>query len=87
LPLIYALNKTSWLKKRQMINIVKSHNTNRKKVDELFAFVKEPGGIAYAEKVMLEYTQKAKDILLKLPENPARASLLQMVDYTITRKK
>ena len=87
LPLIYALNKTSWLKKRQMINIVKNHNTNRKKVDELFAFVKEQGGIAYAEKVMLEYTQKAKDILIKMPDNAARAGLIQMVDYTITRKK
>jgi len=87
LPLIYALNKTSWLKKRQMINIVKNHNTNRKKVDELFAFVKEQGGIAYAEKVMLEYTQKAKDILIKMPDNAARAGLIQMVDYTIKRKK
>ena len=87
LPLIYALNKTSWLKKRQMINIVKNHNTNRKKVEELFAFVKEQGGIDYAEKVMLEYTEKAKKILMRMPDNPARKSLLQMVDYTITRKK
>ncbi len=87
LPLIYALNKVGWLKKRQLINIVKNHNTNRKKVDELFAFVKEQGGIDYAEKVMLDYTQKAKDILMTMPENNARASLLRLVDYTITRKK
>lgn len=87
LPLIYALNKTTWLKKREMINIVKNHNTNRKKVEKLFAFVKEQGGIDYAENKMLEYAEKAKSILFKMPENAARASLIQMVDYTITRKK
>ena len=32
LPLIYALSNASWKDKRRLINIVRRHNENRKKV-------------------------------------------------------
>jgi octaprenyl-diphosphate synthase len=87
LPLIYALNQSSWMEKRKIINIIKNHNTNSDKVKEVIDFVIAKGGIAYAEKVMLDYKNKALTLLKDFPESPSRNSLEQLVVYSIERKK
>lgn len=87
LPLIYALNTVGYFKKRHIVNLVKNHNEDRNKVEEVIDFVKSSGGIEYARNRMLEITKEAKDLLNQMPDNEARASLHQMVDYTIERKK
>ena len=87
LPLIYALNQVGYLKKRHIVNLVKNHNEDKKKVEEVIEFVKGSGGIAYAHNRMLEITQEAKELLNQLPDNEARQSLHKLVDYTIQRKK
>ena len=87
LPLIYTLQKASWTEKRRSINIIRRHNENRKKVDELIAFVKKSGGIKYATEVMNRYYQEAKDILMTFPDSEYRQSLLALVEYTIERKR
>lgn len=87
LPLIYALNQSTWLEKRRIINIVKNHNNNPDKVAEVIRFVHEKGGIGYAEKVMHSYKEKALSLLDGIPQSPARASLVQLVNYSIDRKK
>jgi octaprenyl-diphosphate synthase len=55
LPLIYALNNATYLEKRKIINIVKNHNTDTKKVEEVLQFVHQSGGIEYAKKNLLSY--------------------------------
>ena len=60
LPLIYGLNQVGYLKKRHIVNLVKNHNEDSKKVEEVIAFVKSNGGIEYAHKRMLEITEEAK---------------------------
>jgi octaprenyl-diphosphate synthase len=87
LPLIHVLQKASWSDKRRLINIVKRHNENRKKVNELVAYVRENGGIAYATEVMNQYYQEAIAILNQFPESPYRQSLHNMVQFTIERKR
>jgi len=87
LPLIYALNNCTWLEKRRIINIVKNHNNDPKKVAEVIAFVYEKGGIAYAEGVMQQYRQKALAMLNTVPDSPSKQSLIQLVNYSIERKK
>lgn len=87
LPLIYALNKSTWLEKRKIINIIKNHNEESEKVKIVIDFVIEKGGIAYANTVMNQYKEKALAILAKLPENPARESLGRLLTYAIERKK
>lgn len=86
LPLIYALNQASFMKKRSIINIVKNHNTNAKKVAEVIDFVQQSGGIQYAESKMLEYRAKALDILETFDDSPAKRSLKQLVLFTTERK-
>ena len=87
LPLIYALNQSSWVEKRKIINIIKNHNTDSDKVKEVIDFVITKSGIAYAEKIMLDYKNKALTLLKDFPESPTRNSLEQLVVYSIERKK
>ena len=87
LPLIYALNQVSMSDKRKMINIVKHYNTNHKKVDWLIEMVVQSGGIQYATEKMLEFMNSAIDLLHKFPDNEARNSLEQLIEFTIERKK
>lgn len=87
LPLIYALNQSTWLEKRKIINIIKNHNTDSDKVKIVIDFVIAKGGIAYAEKIMLDYKNKALTLLKDFPESASRNSLEQLVVYSIERKK
>jgi octaprenyl-diphosphate synthase len=87
LPLIYALNNCSWLEKRKIINIVKNHNNDPKKVTEVINFVIEKGGIKYAEKIMHEYKNKALSNLESVKDSASKQSLIQLVNYSIARKK
>ncbi len=87
LPLIYALNQSSWLEKRKIINLIKNHNEDHEAVKRVIDFVIEKGGIAYANKVMQEYKDKALKALEQLPSNPARDSIQRLLVYAIERKR
>ncbi len=87
LPLIYALNKASKADRNKIINLVKNHNEEPKKVAEIIAFVKDSGGLAYAETQMTKYQQEAFTVLNTFPQNPFRTGLEQLVRFTTERKK
>ena len=87
LPLIYALNNADNSTRRGLIYKIKNQNNNDKKVREVIEYVKKSGGIEYARKTMMDYVEKALSILHTFPENDARNSLEQLVDYTVNRKK
>ncbi|MGZ3900599.1 MAG: polyprenyl synthetase family protein, partial [Bacteroidia bacterium] len=87
LPLIYALNKSTWLEKRKIINIIKNHNEESEQVNKVIDFVVEKGGIDYATKIMHDYKDKALEVLKQLPDNSANKSLERLLVYAIERKK
>lgn len=87
LPLIYALNQANPKDKKWLLNSVKNHNTDKKRVKEIIRFVKENGGLDYAVKAMKEYQRQALEVLDVYPDSPYKESLLLMVDYVIDRKK
>ncbi|MCU0360003.1 MAG: polyprenyl synthetase family protein [Bacteroidia bacterium] len=87
LPLIYALNQSTWLERRKIINLIKNHNEDHEAVKRVIDFVIEKGGITYANKVMQEYKNKALKVLDQLPSNPARASIERLLVYAIERKR
>jgi octaprenyl-diphosphate synthase len=87
LPLIYALNKSSGGEKKRIINLVKNHNEDPKKIAEVIDFVRNSGGLAYAEMQMHRYQEEAFEILNTLPEHESRSSLEQLVRFTTERKK
>lgn len=87
LPLIFALNQSGWTERRRIINIVKNHHNDPKRVAEVIRFVHEKGGIGYAEQVMHSYKEKALSLLQGVPQSQAKSSLEQLVNYSIDRKK
>jgi octaprenyl-diphosphate synthase len=86
LPLIYTLNNVSKKDKRWLINTVKNHNKDKKRVAALVDMVRSTGGIGYASQVMFQYRDEALAILKSFPQNDARDSLEQLVNYTIERE-
>jgi octaprenyl-diphosphate synthase len=85
LPLIFTLNKSSFIQKRRIIYTVKNHNQDEKKVLELMELVRDTGGIAYAEQRMYEYRDKALAILDSFDDSPAVNSLRDLVVFTTER--
>ncbi len=86
LPLIYTLNAVDRSSKRQLINVVKHNNKDRKKVDWVIEQVKQTGGIDYATQRMNEYKEEAISILHQFPENEIRQGLEDLVRYVTERK-
>jgi octaprenyl-diphosphate synthase len=88
LPLIYALSKASWLEKRNIIYLIKNKSHKSSTVAEVISFVKNKGGIEYAQEKMMNYYNEAVTILHEfLPENTYRKSLAGLLQYTIERVK
>ena len=86
LPLIYMLSKLPFSERRKAISIVKKHHNKPEKVSALIDQVNASGGIAYAEKQMYVYRDKALSILNEFPENEYKQALVNLVNYTCERK-
>ncbi len=87
LPLIHTLNICSKEDKKWLINSVKNHNKDKKRVKEVIAFVKQHGGIEYTTNKMKEFQKRALQILTNYPESDYKDSLITMVNYVIEREK
>lgn len=87
LPLIFTLEKADKKLRRELIYIIKNQNRIREKVDFIIKTVSESGGIAYTEKKMLEFRDKALEILYEFQPSPEREALEGLVRYTTDRKK
>jgi octaprenyl-diphosphate synthase len=87
LPLIYMLSQLAPGDKRRTIRIIKNHHDEPARVAEIINQVNNSGGISYARSKMLEYRQKALDMLQSMPENDARESLEKLVMFTTERNK
>ena len=73
--------------KKWLINSIKNHNKDKKRVKEVIEFVKNNNGLEFAEQKMLSFYQKAKDILNDFPNSQYKEALLLMMEYVIIRKK
>ena len=86
LPLIHVFNIVSQTEKKYMLDIVKNHNKDKKKVKELIEFIKDKGGLKFAIKKMKAYRDNAMNILLEFPKNKYRDALELMLNFVIERK-
>ncbi len=87
LPLIHALGKAGWSEKRRIINIIRNESHKPRKVAEVIRFVKESGGIQYAQEAMHRYVENARKLLYEFEDSVYRKSLEHLVLYTIERNK
>ncbi|MFN5831080.1 MAG: polyprenyl synthetase family protein, partial [Bacteroidota bacterium] len=68
-------------------NIVKNNNNDPDKVKYVIDYVLTSGGIEYTHQIMLDYRQRALDILHQFDDSEAKKSLQQLVMYTTERTK
>jgi octaprenyl-diphosphate synthase len=87
LPLIYALNNATSSDKKRIINLVKNHNDDAEKIGQIIRFVKDAGGLQYAETQMKKYQDEAFEILNSFPQGESRTGLEQLVRFTTERNK
>ncbi len=87
LPLIYALNNADKKDKRWLINSIKNHNKDKKRVKEIIAYVKNNDGLEYAINKMKAFQAEALALLNDYPDSEYKNSLKLMVNYVIDRKK
>lgn len=87
LPLIYTLANSDSKNRSKIINIVKNHNTETAKVEEVIAMVKAGNGMKYAEEKMREFRDKALEMLKQFPENEYSRSFVELIRYTVDRNK
>ena len=87
LPLIHVLNHCTKKEKKWLINSIKNHNKNKKRVKEVIAFVKQNNGLEYAVSKMKSFQNEALQLLNTYPESEYKSALRLMVNYVIDRKK
>jgi octaprenyl-diphosphate synthase len=87
LPLIYALNRAEKAEKKRIVSLVKNHQDDPVKIQEIIDFVNAKDGVHYANQKMMQYQQEAFDILHSFEPGEARTGLEQLVRYTTERKK
>ena len=87
LPLIYALNQSERGQSKAIIRKIKRGKKSQQVVNEVVRFVIENGGVDFATKKMHEFKRKALENLDSFPDNPARKSLQDLIEFTVSRKK
>ncbi|MFM7310601.1 MAG: polyprenyl synthetase family protein [Flavobacteriales bacterium] len=87
LPLIYVLQRASRSDRNWFLQTIKRYNTDGPRVKELVKRVIEAGGIDYAVERMEFYRNAALQSLSIIPETPSKLALIDLVHYTIDRKK
>lgn len=86
LPIIYTINHADKTTRNFIINSIKNHNTEKKRVAEVIKYVNEHDGINYTRKAMVEYKQKALAILAQQSNREIADKLAMLVEYIIDRK-
>jgi len=87
LPLIHALRNVDARDRRWMVDVVKNRNEDDAAVSKLMQKVTDVGGIAHANQRMLEYRDKALNVLHTFDKNDTRDALEGLVHLTVERKK
>lgn len=87
LPLIYALSQAPKSERKYHIKTVKKHNKDQTRVNELMAFVKDTGGIDYATNIMLEYRDRALELLSRFEPSDHLEAMRELIHFVIERKK
>jgi len=87
LPIIYTLQNCDHSTKRRIISTIKNHSGNKTRIKELIQIVHDSGGIRYANLKMKEYQIQALQLLDQFPPTEAKASMIDLVNFVIDRKK
>lgn len=87
LPLIYALEHSIPEVNRPYLNMIRNRAFTPENLTKMSLFVREAGGIQYAEKRMRDFGELAKKNIEAYPMSPFHVSLIECLDYAMQRTK
>lgn len=87
MPLIFALEHATKDDKRPFLNMIRNRDFTTENLTKMSIFVREAGGIQYAEKRMKEFGEMAKKNIDQYPQSTFHDSLLACLDYAMKRTK
>ncbi len=87
LPLIYSLEKASTRKRKHILRLIVRQGKTSGYLEEIIRFVEDSGGIDYSIQKMNEYKNIALESISSCPENESKRALIELVNYSIERKK
>jgi len=85
LPLIYSLKNANKLERKRILRLIT--RGKKESIPEIITFAKQSGGLEYTHQKMLEFRDKAKDILNNMPDSEYKDSLLILTDFMVNRNK
>ncbi len=87
LPLIHTIQNSTWWVKTKLLMSIRFRRKNPATIQKIITTIERNGGLEYAEKRMLEYANKAKELLMNFEDNIYRQAFLFLIDFTVQRKK
>ncbi len=87
LPLIYALEQSSYAERKGILSSIKSKSSDKETMSRILAFVKEKKGLEYARSKMYEYREKSKLMLRELPDSAYKKAFEQLIEFVTERDK
>lgn len=85
LPIIYSFKKANEAERENFLTLLQ--NGNNEHVDDIIGFVKDKGGIEYAEEKAAHYIDKALRCLDAYPQSAYKDSLILLANYITSRDK
>jgi len=87
LPIIHTINNADKTTRAYIINSIKNHNTDKKRIQQVIDYVKAHDGIRYTQTAMQNIQHEALAILEQTVDSPYKTNLKQLVDFVINRSK
>jgi octaprenyl-diphosphate synthase len=87
LPLIYALEHSGEATRDRCLSIIENNEFSPENIEYITQYAHNNGGVAYANKLMAEYKNKAIEKLNDFPNSDAKNALILCAEYSATRKK
>jgi octaprenyl-diphosphate synthase len=87
LPLIFALEHSSKEVNRPFLNMIRNRAFTPENLAKMSLFVRQAGGIQYAEQRMRDFGEMAKVNIQKYPFSPFHDSLIACLEYAMKRTK
>ncbi len=85
LPLIHAMNVAPKKETKEIMKVVRRASGSDDHTRRVREFVTAHGGLLYAERTAIEYCERAREAIAHVPDSPAKRSLLEFVEFALTR--
>jgi octaprenyl-diphosphate synthase len=86
LPLIYALKNGGNSYKKQLVKLYKQ-GFSRGEFEDVVKFVREAGGIDYADSQARVFSERAKEAVAAISDLDYKDNLIQLADFAVIREK